>query len=162
MREPHHPTCEELELPAVLHALSDPARLQIVRKLADGDECTCGTFELGLSKATLSHHFRVLRECGVVRTRPDGRKRMLSLRDDDLNDRFPGLLDAVLASRQGRQQREGAALAPASTWAARDRTRISRINIPHRLSPAATARSRCGLDHLFALDSTLGRAAYGL
>ena len=81
MREPHHPSCEELELPAVLHALSDPARLQIVRKLADGDECTCGTFELGLSKATLSHHFRVLRECGVVRTRPDGRKRMLSLRD---------------------------------------------------------------------------------
>ena len=62
MREPHHPSCEELELPAVLHALSDPARLQIVRKLADGDECTCGTFELGLSKATLSHHFRVLRE----------------------------------------------------------------------------------------------------
>jgi DNA-binding transcriptional ArsR family regulator len=98
MREPHHPTCEELELPAVLHALSDPARLQIVRKLAEGDECTCGTFELGLSKATLSHHFRVLRECGVVRTRPDGRKRMLSLRDEDLNNRFPGLLSAVLSS----------------------------------------------------------------
>ena len=98
MREPHHPTCEELELPAVLHALSDPARLQIVRKLAEGDECTCGTFDLGLSKATLSHHFRVLRECGVVRTRPDGRKRMLSLREDDLNDRFPGLLVAVLTS----------------------------------------------------------------
>jgi DNA-binding transcriptional ArsR family regulator len=98
MREPHHPTCDELELPAVLHALSDPARLQIVRKLAEGDECTCGTFELGLSKATLSHHFRVLRECGVVRTRPDGRKRMLSLRDSDLNDRFPGLLNAVLTS----------------------------------------------------------------
>jgi DNA-binding transcriptional ArsR family regulator len=85
MREPHHPSCEELELPAVLHALSDPARLQIVRKL---------------SKATLSHHFRVLRESGVVRTRPDGRKRMLSLRDDDLNGRFPGLLDAVLAAQQ--------------------------------------------------------------
>ena len=100
MREPHHPSCEELELPAVLHALSDPARLQIVRKLADGDECTCGTFDLGLSKATLSHHFRVLRESGVVRTRPDGRKRMLSLRDGDLNGRFPGLLDAVLAAQQ--------------------------------------------------------------
>ena len=100
MREPHHPSCEELELPAVLHALSDPARLQIVRKLAEGDECTCGTFDLGLSKATLSHHFRVLRESGVVRTRPDGRRRMLSLREDDLNDRFPGLLSAVLAAEQ--------------------------------------------------------------
>jgi DNA-binding transcriptional ArsR family regulator len=96
MREPHHPSCGELELSGVLHALSDPARLQIVRHLATGDECTCGTFDLGLSKATLSHHFRVLREAGVVRTRPEGRKRMLSLRDDDLNDRFPGLLQAVL------------------------------------------------------------------
>jgi DNA-binding transcriptional ArsR family regulator len=82
----------------VLHALSDPARLQIVRQLAIGDECTCGTFDLGLSKATLSHHFRVLRESGVVRTRPDGRTRMLSLRKDDLNDRFPGLLEAVLTA----------------------------------------------------------------
>jgi DNA-binding transcriptional ArsR family regulator len=97
MREPHHPSCGELELSGVLHALSDPARLQIVRHLAKGDECTCGTFDhLGLSKATLSHHFRVLRETGVVRTRPEGRKRLLSLRDDDLNDRFPGLLQAVL------------------------------------------------------------------
>jgi DNA-binding transcriptional ArsR family regulator len=99
MREPHHPSCAELELPAVLHALSDPARLQIVRQLAVGDECTCGTFDLGLSKATLSHHFRVLREAGVVRTRPEGRTRMLSLRKDELDERFPGLLDAVLTAK---------------------------------------------------------------
>ena len=99
MREPHHPSCTELELPAVLHALSDPARLQIVRQLALGDECTCGTFDLGLSKATLSHHFRVLREAGVVRTRPEGRTRMLSLRKEELDERFPGLLDAVLTAQ---------------------------------------------------------------
>ena len=98
MTDLHHPACDELELAAVLTALSDPARLTIVRSLAAGDECTCGTFDLGLSKATLSHHFRVLREAGVVRTRPDGRKRMLSLRDDDLAERFPGLLEAVLAA----------------------------------------------------------------
>jgi DNA-binding transcriptional ArsR family regulator len=98
MREPHHPPPEELQLSDVLHALSDPARLAIVRHLAAGDECTCGTFELPLSKATLSHHFRVLREAGVVRTRPDGRKRMLSLRREDLDERFPGLLDAVLTA----------------------------------------------------------------
>jgi DNA-binding transcriptional ArsR family regulator len=96
MQEPFHPSCKDLELSAVLHALSDPARLAIVRSLAAGDECTCGTFELGLSKATLSHHFKVLREAGVVRTRPDGRKRMLSLRAGELGERFPGLLDAVL------------------------------------------------------------------
>ena len=99
MREPHHPARRELELSAVLHALSDPARLEIVRRLAAGDEPPCGTFELGLSKATLSHHFRVLRESGVVRTRPEGRKRLLSLRIEDLEARFPGLLDAVLAAK---------------------------------------------------------------
>ena len=103
MREPHHPPREELELPSVLHALSDPARLEIVRRLAVGtEEWSCGRFELGLSKATLSHHFRVLREAGVVRTRPDGRKRLLSLRSDDLNARFPGLLDAVLTGERAQ------------------------------------------------------------
>jgi DNA-binding transcriptional ArsR family regulator len=100
MREPHHPSREELELEAVLHALSDPARLAIVRHLANGSECTCGGFDLKLSKATLSHHYKVLRECGVVRTRPDGRKRLLSLRREDLDVRFPGLLEAVLVHEQ--------------------------------------------------------------
>jgi DNA-binding transcriptional ArsR family regulator len=96
MREPHHPSRSELELAGVLHALSDPARLAIVRHLAQRDECTCGGFDSKLSKATLSHHYRVLREAGIVRTRPDGRKRQLSLRREDLEARFPGLLDAVL------------------------------------------------------------------
>lgn len=103
MREPHHPSRSELELSGVLHALSDPARLEIVRRLAQGDEPSCGMFELGLSKATLSHHFRVLREAGLVRTRPDGRKRLLSLRSDDLSARFPGLLEAILAAEQDRR-----------------------------------------------------------
>ena len=104
VREPHHPSRTELELPGVLHALSDPARLEIVRRLARGDEPSCGTFELGLSKATLSHHFRVLREAGLVRTRPDGRKRLLSLREDDLNACFPGLLDAVLSGKSSPER----------------------------------------------------------
>jgi|SRR5215204_2044789 len=102
MREPHHPSRRELELSSVLHALSDPARLEIVRLLAKGHEPACGTFELGLSKATLSHHFRVLRESGVLLVRPEGRKRLLSLREDDLNERFPGLLDAVLSAEDAR------------------------------------------------------------
>jgi DNA-binding transcriptional ArsR family regulator len=102
MREPHHPSRAEIELSSVLHALSDPARLEIVRRLAHGEEPSCGMFELGLSKATLSHHFRVLRESGLVRTRPEGRKRLLSLRGDDLEARFPGLLDAVLTAKNGR------------------------------------------------------------
>jgi DNA-binding transcriptional ArsR family regulator len=103
MREPHHPSRQELELSSVLHALSDPARLEIVRRLAEGDEPSCGMFDLGLSKATLSHHFRVLRESGVVMVRPEGRKRLLSLRMEDLDARFPGLMDAILASKGRRR-----------------------------------------------------------
>src|SRR5918996_1373524 len=100
MREPHHPSRNELELSDVLHALSDPARLEIARRLAHEDEPSCGTFDLGLSKATLSHHFRVLREAGVLLVRPEGRKRRLSLRLEDLNARFPGLIEAVLAGER--------------------------------------------------------------
>ncbi|MEA2401531.1 MAG: hypothetical protein QOK00_1934 [Thermoleophilaceae bacterium] len=107
MREPHHPARAELELSSVLHALSDPARLEIVRRLAEGDEPSCGTFDLGLSKPTLSHHFRVLRESGVIHSRPEGRKRLLSLRIDDLEARFPGLLEAILAAK-GRRAKSAA------------------------------------------------------
>ena len=96
MREPHHPARAELELSAVLHALSDPARLEIVRRLADGDEPSCGMFELGLSKATLSHHFKVLRDAGLIETRADGQRRLNTLRRGELDEQFPGLLDAVL------------------------------------------------------------------
>jgi len=94
----HHPAVEEIELTAVMHALSDPARLQVVRTLASEAERTCGTFELGVSKATASHHFKVLREAGVVRKRVEGARGYLTLRRDDLDARFPGLLDAVLTA----------------------------------------------------------------
>ena len=94
-----HPAAQELELAAVLHALSDPVRLGIVRSLADDGPRSCGTFEVPVAKSTLSHHFRVLREAGVTLTEPEGTQRVVSLRRDDLDARFPGLLDAVLAVR---------------------------------------------------------------
>ena len=102
MREPHHPARGEIELAAVLHALSDPARLEIVRRLASGDEPSCGTFELGLSKPTLSHHFKVLREAGLIETETDGPRRLNTLRRDAVDERFPGLLDAVLEAAPAR------------------------------------------------------------
>ena len=108
MREPHHPAPEVLELPAVLHALSDPARLSIVRTLSSLDECCCGDFELTLSKATLSHHLKVLREAGVTSTRCTGRKRLSSLRDEDLEARFPGLLEAVLSGDEAKSEASAA------------------------------------------------------
>jgi DNA-binding transcriptional ArsR family regulator len=95
---PDQPAAEELELPAVLHALSDPIRLQIVRDLADAGACSCGSFAVPVAKSTLSHHLRVLREAGLTLTEPTGTQRVVSLRRADLDGRFPGLLDAVLSA----------------------------------------------------------------
>jgi DNA-binding transcriptional ArsR family regulator len=92
-----HPKPAEIELSAVLHALSDPVRLQIVTELADADaERTCGSFQLPVAKSTCTHHFKVLREAGVIRQRQEGTTRLTSLRRDDLEARFPGLLATVL------------------------------------------------------------------
>jgi DNA-binding transcriptional ArsR family regulator len=91
-----HPARHELELAAVLHALSDPIRLRIVAGLAVEDKRTCKSFNLPVTKSTCTHHFRVLREAGVIRQRVEGTARVNSLRRQDLDARFPGLLDSVL------------------------------------------------------------------
>jgi DNA-binding transcriptional ArsR family regulator len=96
----HHPDRDEIELPGVLHALSDPQRLEIVRRLAEGDgPCACGSIKLGVSKSTMTHHYRVLRESGVIRQQRDGTTKLTELRREDLDARFPGLLEAVLSSQ---------------------------------------------------------------
>jgi DNA-binding transcriptional ArsR family regulator len=89
----------DLNLTAILHALSDPVRLRIVSQLADGGERTCGSLDLPVAKSTCSHHFRVLREAGVVAQRLEGKCRFNRLRMDELEQRFPGLLDAVLRAQ---------------------------------------------------------------
>ena len=94
----HHPAADSLELTGVLHALSDPVRLEIVRALASGCEVRCGAFELPVTKSTRTHHFRVLRESGVIEQQTAGAAVVNRLRRDDLDQRFPGLLDSVLAA----------------------------------------------------------------
>jgi DNA-binding transcriptional ArsR family regulator len=91
-----HPCLDDIELPAVLHALSDPMRLRIVRILATGGEHTCKSIDLPVTKSTCTHHFRVLREAGVMRQRLEGTTRLNALRREELDARFPGLLDSVL------------------------------------------------------------------
>lgn len=93
------PNREELELTAVLHALSDPMRLRIVAALADGGERSCGSHDVPVTKSTMTHHFRVLREAGVIAQRSEGTARLNRLRTEDLDARFPGLLATVLAAR---------------------------------------------------------------
>ena len=95
----HHPEQDEIELPGVLHALSDPHRLEIVRELSkDTNPRACGSLDLPISKSTKTHHFRILRESGVIYQQREGTTKLTSLRREDLDARFPGLLDAVLAT----------------------------------------------------------------
>jgi DNA-binding transcriptional ArsR family regulator len=95
-----HPAATELEMTQVLHALSDPVRLEIVRCLAaDPDSCLrCHEIALPVTKSTSSHHFRVLRESGVIEQTAEGTAKVNRLRREDLEARFPGLLESVLRS----------------------------------------------------------------
>ena len=98
-----HPACEDLTLPNILYALGDPLRLRIVGQLAAAEESmSCGDIAVvkEVAKSTGSHHFKVLRESGLIRMVPQGRRILVSLRREDLEERFPGLLDAVLQTYQ--------------------------------------------------------------
>ena len=96
MRDLYHPRLEDVDIANVLHALSDPVRLEIVRVLAGVDEVPCSSLNGSVSKSTMSHHFKVLREAGVTHTRATGTKRLMSLRERELEERFPGLLSSIL------------------------------------------------------------------
>ncbi|MBA0053746.1 transcriptional regulator [Streptomyces sp. AJS327] len=91
-----HPGTDEIAMPRVLFALSEPLRLTMVRTLAERGEVD--SVELGpdLPRSTLTHHTSLLRESGVVFVRAEGRKCMIRLRREDLEERFPGLIDTVL------------------------------------------------------------------
>ena len=83
----------------LLQALSDPVRLEIVRQLAgcpDSGELRCGEIELPVGKSTASHHLKTLASAGVIAEREQGTRKFVSLRRDDLEERFPGLLGSVL------------------------------------------------------------------
>ncbi|MFB7258050.1 ArsR/SmtB family transcription factor [Streptomyces nojiriensis] len=92
------PAVGELRLETVLGALSDPLRLGIVRKLlleSEEFDHSCGWFGLDRPKSSLTHHFKALREAGITRQRQYGLERRSHVRVDDLDARFPGLLDLV-------------------------------------------------------------------
>lgn len=101
MKQARHPTAEEMTLVGVMAALSDPIRIGLVRVLSDGCERGWGELRAPVAKSTLSHHLKVLRDAGVTRTRQEGTRCYVVLRRDDLDRRFPGLLDAVLAAAEG-------------------------------------------------------------
>ncbi|MEU6091820.1 helix-turn-helix transcriptional regulator [Streptomyces sp. NPDC047085] len=96
-----HPALEEMDLRAVLNALADPLRYGVISALLrepEGTARTCASFNLPVSKSTTTHHFRILRESGLVRQVDRGNSRAATLRKDDLDKRFPGLLDLIRAN----------------------------------------------------------------
>ena len=98
---PAHPDADQITLPNVLAALGDETRLAIVGCLARSDVVSgmvCGQLGGLTSKTNLTYHVAKLREAGVVNVRPEGTKRRVTLRRDDLDTRFPGFLDTVIAS----------------------------------------------------------------
>jgi DNA-binding transcriptional ArsR family regulator len=93
-----HPSLNDVSLATVMQALSDPCRIAIVRTLLESDECACNEVPLDVSKATRSHHFDVLRAAGLVHSRVVGTKCKTSLRKGEINGKFPGLLDLIIAA----------------------------------------------------------------
>jgi DNA-binding transcriptional ArsR family regulator len=82
----------------MFHALSDPVRLDIVRRLAATPEASCNALNAGRPKSSMSHHFRVLRGAGLIRTHAQGTTHVNALRRTELDARFPGLIDALLGA----------------------------------------------------------------
>jgi DNA-binding transcriptional ArsR family regulator len=95
-----HPERSEIRIESVLHALADPVRLLFVRELAlrGCEGSPCGSIELPVTKSTRTHHLRILREAGVINMRPEGTSRISTLRRDDLDALYPGLLDSILTA----------------------------------------------------------------
>ena len=99
-RQLPHPDLADIPLTTVLFALSDPARLDLVRQLAAHGPLTvaqCHSTDPGVPKSTFSHHLKTLREAGLIRNEPDGRQRTITLRRAEIDKRFPKILDAVLS-----------------------------------------------------------------
>ena len=106
MKPLYHPKRENMELTAVLQALSDPIRLYLVDVLTATGEQRCGDIEVPVVKSTRSHHFRILREAGIIQVRTQGTQRFSSVRAADLDARFPGLLASILAAYRSSVERE--------------------------------------------------------
>lgn len=97
-----HPEPEDFALSAVLKALGDPERLAVVAQLTEGpqDIGECFKDNPNVPKSTRSHLMKVLREAGIIRNDPTpvGPGRRVTLRREDLENRFPGLLESILAN----------------------------------------------------------------
>ncbi|HIC46798.1 MAG TPA: ArsR family transcriptional regulator [Methylophaga aminisulfidivorans] len=101
MRKIKQPTIEQVELTDIMYALADPTRLEIVTRLANaGRQLTCGELDLNRPKSSMSHHFKILRSAGLVETEVNGTEHMNSLRMEEIEQKFPGVLSSILKTLQ--------------------------------------------------------------
>lgn len=97
MRQIKHTPIDQVELTDIMYALSDPARLEIIKTLKnEGRAMTCGELDLDRPKSSMSHHFKILRAAGLVCTEVVGKEHMNSLRLNELEKKFPGVLKSIL------------------------------------------------------------------
>lgn len=95
MKSSYSPNLKKMPLSSIFYALSDPARLEIIRMLLEEDETSCGQCKTALSKSTMSHHFKVLREAGLIQRREEGKVHFISLREEELESRLPGFVELL-------------------------------------------------------------------
>lgn len=98
VRNAEHPDVRDLNLTSVLAAMADPVRMHLVQTLADGRELAWSELDVPVGKSTLSHHLKTLRGAGVTKTRQEGTRCFVRLRTEDLEERFPGVLQSILSA----------------------------------------------------------------
>lgn len=91
-----HPSVQEMTLDGLLYALSDPVRRGIVSKLLNCDKLSCTKACENLPPSTISFHHKILREAGLIRSEKVGVTVVNTLRRDEIEQRFPGLLQSIL------------------------------------------------------------------
>lgn len=92
MKKTYCPNLRKMPVSTLFDALSDPARIEIIQVLLEEKELSCGQCKTELSKSTMSHHFKVLREAGLIQRREEGKVHFISLREEEIELRLPGLL----------------------------------------------------------------------
>ncbi|WP_044557325.1 ArsR/SmtB family transcription factor [Halobacteriovorax marinus] len=91
------PNIEDIDITDVMYALSDPARVEIIRLMASTNEAmTCGDLQLDRPKSSMSHHFKILRSSGIVQTQIEGKEHYNTLRTEELENRFPGVFKSII------------------------------------------------------------------
>lgn len=100
MKKDYSPNLKKMPVSAIFYALSDSARIEILLALLEEKEISCGQCKTELSKSTMSHHFKVLREAGLIQRREEGKIHFISIREDEIEDRLPGLLKLLKSMKK--------------------------------------------------------------